>query len=50
MGDANLENAAPTVHGKRGPRPAAPTDYEEDVADPIDVREIFGTCLSCRVC
>ena len=40
---AALENQAPTVHVKASARAAAATDREEDVADPFDVREIFGT-------
>lgn len=36
-----LDNAAPQIYGKSGARPLTDTDYDDDVEDPVDPREIF---------
>ena len=37
-----LENISPEVFVKSKPREERPEDYDDDVVDPIDSREIFG--------
>ena len=41
-----LENISPEVFVKSKPREESPGDYDDDVADPIDSREIFGELKS----
>eukprot|EP00051_Salpingoeca_urceolata_P026912 m.479251 g.479251 ORF g.479251 m.479251 type:complete len:156 (+) comp21381_c0_seq1:67-534(+) len=38
---SQLDNAAPSVHGVAEARKLKPQDYDDDVPDPIDPREIF---------
>lgn len=40
-GGTRLENANPLIFQRSGERLLTSTDEDEDVADPIDVREIF---------
>ena len=42
---AKLDNAAPTVYDESKEREILPSELMDDVEDPIDKREIFGTCL-----
>ena len=37
-----LDNVSPEVFAKSQAREERPEDYDDDVADPIDTREIFG--------
>lgn len=39
---SELENINPSVYKKTDERAAAKTDYNENVVDPIDEREVFG--------
>ena len=43
---SQLDNAAPTVHSVLTSRAADPADLDEDVADPIDDREVFDLVRS----
>lgn len=36
-----MENAAPQLHKQADARPPEPTDYDDDVEDPFDAREVF---------
>ncbi|KAA0183962.1 hypothetical protein HAZT_HAZT009846 [Hyalella azteca] len=38
---SRLENINPAVYSKSNVRSAAPTDWDDDVYDPIDAREVF---------
>lgn len=46
-GGTRLENANPLIFQRSGERLLTATDEDEDVADPIDDREIFGILQSC---
>lgn len=37
-----LDNISPEVFAKSKAREERPEDYDDDVVDPIDTREIFG--------
>lgn len=39
---AELENINPSVYKKKDERKVTSDDYNEDVVDPIDEREVFG--------
>lgn len=39
---AELENINPHVYKKTAERTVTSNDYNEDVVDPIDEREVFG--------
>eukprot|EP00041_Stephanoeca_diplocostata_P026789 m.728162 g.728162 ORF g.728162 m.728162 type:complete len:158 (-) comp23044_c0_seq10:2333-2806(-) len=41
FGGDDLDNATPTIFGKAAKRAICDTDWDDDVADPIDAREIF---------
>lgn len=41
-----LDNVSPEVFAKSQAREERPEDYDDDVADPIDTREIFGELRS----
>ena len=41
MGGDQLDNANPTLHQVGGSRHATEADWDENVSDPVDVREIF---------
>lgn len=43
---STFENATPTVYAESSSREPMPSDYMEDVVEPIDEREIFGTNYS----
>lgn len=40
-GRGGLENINPQVYGRAGSRPEGPNDWNDDVSDPFDAREIF---------
>ena len=40
-GSTTLENAAPTIRARSGARDVLPSDLDDNVVDPIDIREIF---------
>ena len=44
----SLENINPAVHSKLPPREPQPQDYDDDITDPIDSREVFDLirCLN----
>lgn len=44
-GGTRLENANPLIFQRSGARHVTATDEDEDVADPIDDREIFDILL-----
>lgn len=37
-----MENSAPAIYNKLQPREISETDYDSEIADPFDEREIFG--------
>lgn len=39
---AELENSNPNVYKKTAERKISKADLDEEIADPIDVREVFG--------
>ena len=43
---AELENINPNVYKKTAARKVTSDEYNEEVADPIDEREVFGKFLS----
>lgn len=40
-GQGGLENVNPQVYGRAGSRPEGPQDWNDEVSDPFDSREVF---------